>query len=90
MLCCSTVEEVIAQGSVPDPAVPPPKFDTVYARSWVEQYLICCRKFNIVYWRTPEYNGTRLYFSLAVALIFGTVFWKRGNKTCDCPYLSAC
>ena len=82
------MNDTIAKAEVPDPNVPPLEFETLYARSTWEQYLICCRKFNITYWRTPEYNGTRFYFSLAVALIFGTVFWKLGNKTCA-PH-SAC
>ncbi|KAK9788281.1 hypothetical protein WJX73_004447 [Symbiochloris irregularis] len=77
----SETAKIIAQHEQPSPDVPALSFDTVYARSWWEQYLICCRKFNITYWRTPEYNGTRFSFAIAVALIFGAVFWHLGNKT---------
>ena len=51
------MEDIIVRHEIPDEKVPPLAFDTVYARSTWEQYLICCRKFNITYWRTPEYNG---------------------------------
>ncbi len=75
------MEEIIQEGSQPDPGVTPLKFDTVYARSLLQQYRICLWKFNITYWRTPNYNATRFSFSIAVALIFGACFWKLGGKT---------
>ena len=31
------------------------------------------------YWRTPEYNATRLTISLGVALIFGSMYWMRAH-----------
>ena len=78
---CRRMEEIIQEGSQPDPGVTPLKFDTVYARSLLQQYRICLWKFNITYWRTPNYNATRFSFSIAVALIFGACFWKLGGKT---------
>ena len=47
----------------------------------LDQYRICLWRFNITYWRTPNYNATRFSFSNAVALIFGACFWKLGGKT---------
>ena len=44
------------------------------------QAKICFEKFWIVYWRTPEYNGTRFSFTVGVALLFGAIFWKLGSK----------
>ena len=32
------------------------------------------------YWRTPEYNATRLTISLGVALIFGSMYWMRAHR----------
>ncbi len=78
---CRRMEEIVQEGSQPDPGVTPLKFDTVYARSLLQQYRICLWKFNITYWRTPNYNATRFSFSIAVALIFGACFWKLGGKT---------
>ena len=80
--CCRRdMDDIIAQGSQPPPDTQVLKFDTVYARSVLDQYFICLWKFNITYWRTPNYNATRFSFSVAVALIFGACFWKLGGKT---------
>lgn len=78
---CRDLDEIIAQGSQPPPDTQVLKFDTVYARSVLDQYRICLWKFNITYWRTPNYNATRFSFSVAVALIFGACFWKLGGRS---------
>ena len=78
---CRTMESIIAKGSQPAADTEALKFDTVYARNFLAQYRICLWKFNITYWRTPNYNATRFSFSLAVALIFGACFWKLGGST---------
>ena len=78
---CRDMDEIIAQGSQPPPDTQVLKFDTVYARSVLDQYRICLWKFNITYWRTPNYNATRFSFSVAVALIFGACFWKLGGRS---------
>lgn len=75
------MEEIIAQGSKPAPDTQILHFDTVYARSMLDQYRVCLWKFNITYWRTPNYNATRFSFSIAVGLIFGACFWKLGGRT---------
>lgn len=41
------------------------------------------------YWRTPEYNATRLTISLGVALIFGSMYWMRARRRC-CEAEPAC
>ena len=38
------------------------------------------------YWRTPEYNATRLTISLGVALIFGSMYWMRAHRRCPRPH----
>ena len=32
------------------------------------------------YWRTPDYNATRLAIALGVALIFGSMYWMRAHR----------
>ena len=41
------------------------------------------------YWRTPEYNATRLTISLGVALIFGSMYWQSAHRRC-CEAGPAC
>ena len=74
-------QQLIEHASQPDPEVPALHFDTKYPVNPWQQYLIILKKFNITYWRTPAYNATRFSFTMAIALIFGTVYWKLGNKT---------
>ncbi|KAK9829075.1 hypothetical protein WJX72_003763 [[Myrmecia] bisecta] len=74
-------EALIARESVPPEGSEPLFFETQYARTPRDQFLILFRKFWTTYWRLPEYNGVRFYFSLAVALLFGTIYWKLCGKT---------
>ncbi|KAJ6303023.1 hypothetical protein OIU77_016996 [Salix suchowensis] len=58
----------------------PLKFESTYARDALSQFLICLWKQNLVYWRSPQYNGVRLCFTVIAALILGSVFWNIGSK----------
>jgi ABC-type multidrug transport system ATPase subunit len=74
-------EAIIERESTPEEGVEDLHFDTVYARSKLEQYWIMLWKYQVIYWRLPEYNGVRFSFTLGIALLFGTVFWKLGGST---------
>jgi len=78
---CRRQQVVIEEVSRPDPEVPALHFDTKYPCSAQRQYLICLKKFFITFWRTPAYNATRFSFTVGIALLFGTMFWKLGDKT---------
>ncbi|KAF2312567.1 hypothetical protein GH714_035098 [Hevea brasiliensis] len=49
-------------------------FAELYKNS--EQY----RKQNLVYWRSPQYNAVRIFFTVLAAFILGSVFWKTGSE----------
>uniref|UniRef100_A0A6U0YCP6 ABC transporter domain-containing protein n=1 Tax=Polytomella parva TaxID=51329 RepID=A0A6U0YCP6_9CHLO len=54
-------------------------FDSVYAQSFVSQlYLILERQFTC-YWRNPVYNLLRFGATFAIGMMFGTLFWAKGN-----------
>ncbi|XVF68990.1 hypothetical protein PTKIN_Ptkin11bG0045400 [Pterospermum kingtungense] len=72
------VEDSIKRLSVPPPGSQPLNFSSTYSQNQLSQFLICLRKQNLVYWRSPHYNLARLCFTTATALIFGTVFWNVG------------
>lgn len=55
-------------------------FDSEFAQPFVVQALACLWKQHCSYWRNPQYNVVRLLFTLACALLFGTIFWKMGRK----------
>ncbi|XVF05337.1 hypothetical protein REPUB_Repub05bG0163600 [Reevesia pubescens] len=74
------VEDSIMRLSVPTPGSQPIKFSSTYSQNQLSQFLICLRKQNLVYWRSPHYNLMRLVFTTVCALIFGSVFWDVGSK----------
>ncbi|XP_010250339.1 PREDICTED: ABC transporter G family member 42-like [Nelumbo nucifera] len=56
-------------------------FPTQYSQSMWGQLKSCLWKQWWTYWRSPDYNLVRLFFTLACALMLGTIFWKIGNKS---------
>ncbi|KAK1434146.1 hypothetical protein QVD17_11064 [Tagetes erecta] len=55
-------------------------FDTQYSQSSWGQFKYCTWKTWLSYWRNPDYNLVRNFFTLATALMIGTIFWKIGKK----------
>lgn len=55
-------------------------FPTQYSQSTWGQFKSCIWKQWWTYWRSPEYNLVRFFFTLACALMVGTIFWKVGTK----------
>ncbi|KAL9367913.1 hypothetical protein Peur_039112 [Populus x canadensis] len=74
------VEASIMHFSSPPAGSEPLKFESTYARDALSQFYICLWKQNLVYWRSPQYNGVRLCFTVIAALILGSVFWNIGSK----------
>ncbi|KAL3740885.1 hypothetical protein ACJRO7_022073 [Eucalyptus globulus] len=74
------VEATIERSSVPPAGSRPLKFDTMYSQDKLSQFFICLWKQNLVYWRSPQYNAVRIFFTTLSALILGSVFWNVGSK----------
>lgn len=74
------MESSIKNFSVPPAGSEPLKFASTYSQNQSTQFLICLRKQNLVYWRSPQYNAVRLAFTAVAALIFGSVFWDTGSR----------
>ncbi|ESR38298.1 hypothetical protein CICLE_v10027679mg [Citrus x clementina] len=74
------VESSIKNLSVPPPGSEPLKFSSTYSQDPLSQFFICFWKQNLIYWRSPQYNAVRLAFTVAAALILGSVFWDIGSK----------
>ncbi|KFK38987.1 hypothetical protein AALP_AA3G185300 [Arabis alpina] len=55
-------------------------FSTQFSQSFLGQFKSCLWKQWITYWRTPDYNLARFFFTLVAALMVGTIFWKVGTK----------
>uniref|UniRef100_A0A1D1YG49 Pleiotropic drug resistance protein 12 n=3 Tax=Anthurium amnicola TaxID=1678845 RepID=A0A1D1YG49_9ARAE len=69
---------------VKDLSIPPPGstdlwFPTQYSQSTYGQFKSCLWKQWWTYWRSPDYNLVRFFFTLACALMLGSIFWKIGK-----------
>lgn len=66
--------------SIPPPGAKDLYFATQYSLSSWGQFKSCLWKQWWTYWRTPDYNLVRFFFTLAASLMIGTVFWQIGKK----------
>lgn len=48
------------------------------SRPGIQFRLLLSRDFT-VYWRTPAYNVTRLIITILIGLVFGSLFWRKGD-----------
>ncbi|KAJ0986406.1 hypothetical protein J5N97_004762 [Dioscorea zingiberensis] len=55
-------------------------FRTKYAQPTYGQFKLCLWKHWWTYWRSPDYNYERFFFSLATGLLLGAFFWKLAQK----------
>eukprot|EP00850_Spirogloea_muscicola_P013086 SM000087S23368 [mRNA] locus=s87:336767:345436:+ [translate_table: standard] len=73
-------ERMIEELSVPPEGFQKLSFPSVYAQGFLGQCHATLLKQHWTYWRSPHYNAVRFFFTLVVALIFGTIFWGFGSK----------
>ncbi|KAJ4749154.1 ABC transporter G family member 36 [Rhynchospora pubera] len=71
---------LIKELSVPPPGSMDLHFPSQYSQSFAVQFEACLWKQNLSYWRNPSYNIIRFVFTFIIALFFGTVFWRKGQK----------
>ncbi|XP_010262843.1 PREDICTED: ABC transporter G family member 31-like [Nelumbo nucifera] len=74
------VEALIEHLSIPAIGSEPLKFSSTYSQDSITQFRICFWKQFLVYWRSPQYNVVRLFFTIMCAFIIGSVFWNIGSK----------
>ncbi|KAK8959227.1 Pleiotropic drug resistance protein 3 [Platanthera guangdongensis] len=55
-------------------------FHTKYSQSFVTQCVACLWKQNLSYWRNSSYTAMRIFFTVVIALMFGTIFCGLGGK----------
>ncbi|KAK4765391.1 hypothetical protein SAY86_026481 [Trapa natans] len=71
---------LVKELSTPPPGAKDLYFPTQYSQSAWGQFKSCIWKQWWTYWRSPEYNLVRLFFTLAASLMVGSIFWKVGKK----------
>ncbi|GMN37142.1 hypothetical protein TIFTF001_006571 [Ficus carica] len=73
-------KSLVKELSTPPPGAKDLYFPTQYSQSLWGQFKSCLWKQWWTYWRSPDYNLVRYFFTLACALMLGTIFWKVGTK----------
>ncbi|KAK4717280.1 hypothetical protein R3W88_015618 [Solanum pinnatisectum] len=73
-------QELIKQLSVPVPGSQDLHFPTKYSQPFVDQCKACFWKQHLSYWRHPQYNAVRFFMTAIIGIIFGIIFWDKGNK----------
>ncbi|XP_044473463.1 ABC transporter G family member 34-like isoform X2 [Mangifera indica] len=74
-------QQLITELSTPAPGSSDLFFPTKYSRSFFTQCKACFWKQFWSYWRHPEYNTIRFILTICIGLLFGLVFWDKGQKT---------
>ncbi|XP_010528954.1 PREDICTED: ABC transporter G family member 29-like [Tarenaya hassleriana] len=73
-------KELVKELSTPPQGAKDLYFTARYSQSLWGQFKSCLWKQWKTYWRSPDYNLVRFFFTLAAALMVGTIFWKVGKK----------
>ncbi|PIA56929.1 hypothetical protein AQUCO_00700938v1 [Aquilegia coerulea] len=73
-------KDLVEELSTPAPGARDLQFPTQYSQTMWVQFRSCFWKQWLTYWRSPDYNLVRFYFSMAAAFMIGTVFWRIGAK----------
>nr|QVT92304.1 ABC transporter [Salvia miltiorrhiza] len=56
------------------------QFPSQYSQSTLSQFRLILWKQIWTYWRNPDYNLSRFFFTLVAALLIGSIFWGVGTK----------
>ncbi|KAL0341974.1 UNVERIFIED_CONTAM: ABC transporter G family member 35 [Sesamum calycinum] len=71
---------LVKELSSPPPGAKDLYFPRQYSQSTWGQFKFCLWKQQWTYWRSPDYNLSRFFFTLAAAFMVGSIFWKVGTK----------
>uniref|UniRef100_A0A5B7A802 Putative pleiotropic drug resistance protein 2-like n=1 Tax=Davidia involucrata TaxID=16924 RepID=A0A5B7A802_DAVIN len=74
-------QELIKELSTPSPGSKDLYFPTKYSQSFVIQCKACFWKQHWSYWRNPQYNAIRFFMTIVIGVLFGLIFWNKGQKT---------
>lgn len=77
---CRRNKALVNELGSPPPGAKDLYFPTQYSQSSWGQFKSCLWKQWWTYWRSPDYNLVRYFFTLATAFMLGTIFWKVGDK----------
>ncbi|KAJ4847789.1 hypothetical protein Tsubulata_003348 [Turnera subulata] len=74
-------QELIEELSTPPLGSKDLHFPTQYSQPFVTQCKACFWKQHWSYWRNPQYNAIRFLMTFVIGILFGLIFWKKGQQT---------
>lgn len=72
-------EKLIKELSTPPEDSHDLHFATQFSQPSFEQFKACFWKQHWSYWRNPQYNVVRFFMTAVIGLIFGVIFWGKGE-----------
>ncbi|CAI5933279.1 unnamed protein product [Closterium sp. NIES-65] len=75
-----SIEALIYESSMFPKGEPDLHFPTHYPTTLLSQFATHVWKRHRMYWRMPDYNDARLFFSFVMSLLIGGVFFGSGNS----------
>ncbi|KAG0620558.1 hypothetical protein M758_4G225500 [Ceratodon purpureus] len=76
-------KELVKTLSTPARGAKELSFPTKYSQSFWTQIVACLWKTKLTYWRSPDYNCVRFFFTFMTAFIIGSMFWGVGKNVTD-------
>ncbi|CAN6183585.1 unnamed protein product [Urochloa humidicola] len=73
-------QELIKELSIPPPGYQDLSFPSKYAQNFTNQCMANTWKQYRSYWKNPPYNAMRYLMTALYAIVFGTVFWRKGKN----------
>ncbi|XP_010535889.1 PREDICTED: ABC transporter G family member 38 [Tarenaya hassleriana] len=73
-------KEMIAEINQIGPEAQDIHFETMYSQSYFTQFKACFWRQHRSYWRNVPYNASRLWFSAAVGIMYGIIFFGLGKR----------
>ncbi|XVF55669.1 hypothetical protein PTKIN_Ptkin06aG0055600 [Pterospermum kingtungense] len=74
-------QELIKERSTPAPGSKDLFFPTQYSQPFLTQCKACFWKQHWSYWRNPQYNAIRFFMTTIIGVLFGLIFWNKGEQT---------
>ncbi|KAL3152680.1 hypothetical protein ABBQ38_012275 [Trebouxia sp. C0009 RCD-2024] len=73
-------EELVEKLKQPPEGSQPLQFKSRYSRKLVDQFWLLLLRNSREYWRMPDYNTVRIYFTCLFGLVLGVVYWRIGTQ----------
>ncbi|OMO68269.1 ABC-2 type transporter [Corchorus olitorius] len=74
-------QELIKELSTPTLGSNDLYFPTKYSQTFLTQCKACFWKQYWSYWRDPGYNAIRFFLTVIIGILFGLIFWNKGQQT---------